>query len=346
MVVLVGPLADRKMLRVLGLTGHPTQIAGRLTGGARAGTGGDWPVLKPGAGTITGVEVQPTARLDRYARIMGLRTEDVDGRSIMGIGEDSTVSDHGVNADLIAAVAAHVLESDQPDEDIARRIGPIAGWIASRLRGASAAKPLAARQVESLSCAEPYSDYFAVEAHRLRHTTFAGGWSADLRRAVFVSGDACVVLPWDPVRDLVLLIEQFRPGPFARHDPNPWLIETIAGRIDAGESPEDAARREAIEEAGLTLHELIQAPSAYSSPGMVAEYLYNFVAITELDPATGTVGGLETEDEDIRSFTVPREELTRMAMAGEIGNGPLLTLALWLECSHAELRQQFGTQPR
>lgn len=341
MVVLVGPLADRKMLQVFGVTGHPTQIAGRLDGGAHAGIGGDWPVLTPGAGTVAGVEVQPTARLDRYARIMGLLTEDVNGRPVMGIGEGNMSSDHQVDADLIAAVAAHVLESDQPDEDIARRIGPIAGWIASRLRGASSAKVPAARQVESLSCAEPYSDYFAVEAHRLRYTTFAGGWSPDLRRAVFVSGDACVVLPWDPVRDLVLLIEQFRPGPFARHDPNPWLIETIAGRIDAGESPEDAARREANEEAGLTLHELIPAPSAYSSPGMVAEYLYNFVAITSLDPKTGAIGGLESENEDIRSFTIPREELTRMAMAGEIGNGPLLTLALWLECSHASLRQRF-----
>ena len=98
-----------------------------------------------------------------------------------------------------------------------------------------------------------------------------------LDRAVFTSGDAVTVLPFDPRAGTVLLIEQFRAGPYARRDPRPWCIEAVAGRCDRPEPPEATARREAREEAGLELGRLERIAGYYPSPGIAAEYITAFV---------------------------------------------------------------------
>ena len=108
----------------------------------------------------------------------------------------------------------------------------------ARLRGQESHRPsplgagLEAGAVDVIETAYPYADYFGVEAMRLRHRRFDGGWSPPVARAVLTSGDAVTVLPFDPGRGLLLLIEQFRPGPVARRDPQPWCLETVAGRCD------------------------------------------------------------------------------------------------------------------
>ncbi|TMV92905.1 NUDIX domain-containing protein [Thioclava sp. BHET1] len=183
-----------------------------------------------------------------------------------------------------------------------------------------------------------YHGFFLVEDYRLRHRLFDGGQSEPLERAVFVSGDAAVVLPYDPARDRVLLIEQFRPGPMARGEPNPWLIEAIAGRVDPGEPPETTARREALEEAGITLAELIKAPRFYASPGAKTEFIHCYIGVTDLPDEAGSPGGLASEGEDIRPHLVPFSRLMEMVESGEAGNAPLVVLALWLAQNRAQLR--------
>lgn len=191
----------------------------------------------------------------------------------------------------------------------------------------------------------PYLGYFAVEERDLRFRRFDGTMSAPVTRAAFISGDAAVVLPYDPIRDRVLLVEQFRAGPQARGDANPWLVETVAGRIDGGETPEDAARREALEEAGLTLRTLIAGPRYYPSPAAKGEYIYSFVGLTDLPDGTAGVGGVESEAEDIRGHVVPFARLMELVATGEIDNAPLLILAWWLRDRRAELRAAAGTGP-
>lgn len=195
-----------------------------------------------------------------------------------------------------------------------------------------------AGDVELIARAEPYAAFFSVEEYDLRHRRFAGGMSAPLRRAVFLSGDAATVLPYDPRRDRVMLIEQFRAGPFGRGDAQPWMLEPIAGRIDPGETPEQAIRREAQEEAGLTLGALETVGAYYPSPGMLAEYLYSYVGLADLPDAVPRLGGLVDEHEDIRTHLLSFAELMALIGTGEVQVGPLLLSAWWLAANRERLR--------
>lgn len=216
----------------------------------------------------------------------------------------------------------------------------------ARLAGRATKVPAVLRQshengTELLALDRPYVKFFAVEEYDLRHELFKGGQSAPLRRAVFASGDAVTVLPYDLRANTVLLIEQFRAGPFARQDPNPWCLEVIAGRIDAGEDAGGAARREAQEEAGLVLGRIEKMFGYYTSPGCMAEHLTSFVAEADLS-AAGGVHGLDSEHEDIRVMVVPLEDALAAIVSGEANNAPLLLSLQWLAVHRARLRADWA----
>ncbi len=363
MITLVGPLAHPLMQAALHVSGQSVTLPGQLVGGARAGidagtVAGAWPQLGTSEGQLTGIATDWTPMLRRYADIMGLEPVSHAGHQLLGVvtAVDGAAPDASAAwpAEYAAAMADWLLEADPetPAAALRQRLPRIGDWVAARLRAQSAQDhapgpslgPDAAQDAprfEILSRDEPYAHFFAIEDLRLRHRLYKGGWSQPLARAVFVSGDAAVVLPWDPWRDRVLLIDQFRVGPAARGDDQPWLYEAIAGRLDQSESPEDAARREAVEEAGVTLRDLLPAPHHYPSPGAISEKIYLFLGIAELPDGITGIGGLASEDEDIRSHLIPRAELIRMADQGEIRNGPLLVLALWLERHADALRAQY-----
>ncbi|RVV98658.1 NUDIX domain-containing protein [Mesobaculum littorinae] len=185
---------------------------------------------------------------------------------------------------------------------------------------------------------QPYAHYFAVEEADLQHPKFNGGASDTLTRAAFVLGDAVTVLPYDPARDRVLLVEQFRYGPHVRGDVLPWSLEPVAGRIDPGEMPQEAIRRECDEEAGLTLGHLEPVASYYPSPGAVTEYLYSYVGLCDLpDEAGSDAGGKDDEGEDILSHVIGFDRLMELIALGEIDNAPLLLTAFWLAPRRREL---------
>ncbi|NUB45159.1 NUDIX domain-containing protein [Fertoebacter nigrum] len=185
---------------------------------------------------------------------------------------------------------------------------------------------------------QAYANFFAVEEYDLAFRRFGGGFSPVVTRAVFVSGDAVTVLPYDPVRDRVLLVEQFRPGAMARGDTQPWVLEPIAGRIDPGETPEQAARREAVEEAGLTLGALLPVANYYPSPGGKSEFLYSYVALADLPDGITGVFGVAGEAEDIRGHLVDFADLVALIASGEAANAPLILTALWLQRERERLR--------
>jgi nudix-type nucleoside diphosphatase (YffH/AdpP family) len=230
------------------------------------------------------------------------------------------------------------------DSGIVRgRLPMIWSRAASRVRGQITARRslsgLDVHNVRLTSVDRPYAKFFTVEDLVYSHDRFDGTDSGPLHRAVFVGADAVTVLPWDPVRDRVLVIEQIRPAPLARADPQPWLIEPVAGRIDPGEMPEDAARRETAEEAGIDLTGLHKVGEYYPTTGAFSEYLFSYVGIADLPESAAGLGGLATEAEDIRGHVMPRARLMDLIAGGQAPVGPLHLTAYWLALHADRLRQ-------
>src|SRR5579883_2996734 len=111
-----------------------------------------------------------------------------------------------------------------------------------------------------------YQGYLRVETYHLTHRRFDGDWMPEIRREVLRRGAAVAVVLYDPGRDAVLLIEQFRIGAYVNGRP-PWILEIVAGMVGAGEDPADVARREAREEAGCDLMDIVPVYDYLVSPG-------------------------------------------------------------------------------
>lgn len=196
-----------------------------------------------------------------------------------------------------------------------------------------------AGDVDVVAQRPPYGSFFRFQNMDLTHRTFDGGRSAVLNREIFVGIDAALVLPYDPVRDKVLLVEQMRVGAMARQDPNPWMLEPIAGIVDAREVPENCALREAQEEAGLSDMTLESAGSYYPSPGSTSDYFYAFVGLCDLPMTESYLGGLIAEGEDLRCHPLGFAAAMDLMNSGEIAAGPLHHLLYWLAFHRDRLRQ-------
>ena len=182
-----------------------------------------------------------------------------------------------------------------------------------------------------------YRGFFNLSAFRLRHTLFAGGWSEPMLRELFHRGRCVAVVPYDPVTDRVILIEQFRIGAVG-DKAVPWLVEIVAGAVEPGESPEDVALREAEEEAGCPLRELIRIGEFYTTPGGCSEKITIFCGLAEWTDADG-VFGLADEQEDIRAMSVSLDEALAWLDNGIIDSVvPALALQ-WLALNRERLRQ-------
>ena len=183
-----------------------------------------------------------------------------------------------------------------------------------------------------------YLNYFGMEEIGLRHRQHDGTMGPPLHRSGLMQGAAVVVLPYDPVRDSVLLVEQFRTPVFLIEDPEPWMWEPVAGMIDPGETPEQAAHREALEEAQVKLNALEYAGGAYSSSGSSTEYIHLYVGLSDLNQTIDN-GGLTSEGEDIRTQILPYETFMQRVDSNEFKDLPLLALANWLARHRDRLRR-------
>lgn len=195
------------------------------------------------------------------------------------------------------------------------------------------------RRVEVLERALAYDGYFKIFRYRLRHTTFAGGMSPELTRELFERGHAAAVLPYDPASDSVVLVEQFRIG--ALDSPyDPWLLEPVAGIIEAGETPAEVARREAREEAGLEILDLLPACEYFVSPGGATERCRVFIGRVDASRAGGVFGHAE-EGEDIRAHVVPFSQAMHWLEDGTLCVASTIVSMQWLALHRDEVRARW-----
>ena len=193
--------------------------------------------------------------------------------------------------------------------------------------------------VELVDHVVAYQGRFRVSRYKFRHGLHQGGQSGILNREVFERGHAAAVLPYDPRRDEVVLIRQFRAGPYVagRH---PWTWEIVAGIIEQDESAEAVARREAVEEASLEIREVIPMHDVIVSPGASSEACTIFLGHADTTNAGG-VFGLESEGENILVKVLPFTEVRTMLEHGEIDNAIGVIALQWLALHRDEVRARW-----
>ena len=197
----------------------------------------------------------------------------------------------------------------------------------------------AKNDVEIIARETLYSGFFSMDLYRFRHRLFNGEMSGEIKREIFERGHAAVLLPFDPVRDEVVLIEQIRIAAYDVSE-SPWLLEMVAGMIEEGESVEDVARREALEEAGLVVGRTKPVLSYLASPGGTSERLSIMVGEVDATTADG-IHGLAEEHEDIRVHVVSREQAYQWVEEGKIDNAASVIALQWLQLHYQTLRNEW-----
>jgi len=174
-----------------------------------------------------------------------------------------------------------------------------------------------------------YTGFLSTVKYQLQHRLFAGDWSPVIDRELMERGHAVVVIPYDPERDELIVLEQFRVGAMETSE-SPWLLEFVAGMRDAADQTNEAvAERELLEEAGLKAHQLHFALSYLSSPGGTSERIYIYIAEVDASSAASH-GGLADEHEDIRVHRLPRTTVEALLEAGKIDNAASVIGLQWL----------------
>ncbi len=184
-----------------------------------------------------------------------------------------------------------------------------------------------------------YDGHFKVDQLVLQHELFAGGFSGELVREQVSRRNAVAVLPYDPIRDEVVLVEQFRVG--AMNDENPWLIEIVAGLVEEGEENVEVAHREAKEEANCILEELHHVVSFFPTPGGFSELSHVYIAKTDTSNLGGE-HGLDEEGEDIRVHVLSSKDAIDMLVQGKIRSAiPMIALYNFIQIKN-ELQKKWA----
>ena len=197
------------------------------------------------------------------------------------------------------------------------------------------------KNVEILEKKSLYKKFFEVDEYLMRYPQYNGKMSNPVRREVMDRGHAVGILLFDPVRDKVALVEQFRCGVYLNGD-YPWVLEVVAGMVDhENETPQDVALREAQEEAGAKVTALEHIARYYSSPGGITETLELFCGRVDVDTLPA-YAGLDVEDEDIRIVVMDAAEAEKLLTNGKINNGITIIALQWLMLNKASLLEKWG----
>lgn len=187
-----------------------------------------------------------------------------------------------------------------------------------------------------------FKGFFRLRTLTLRHRCF-NGESITITRELFDRGRAVCVLLYDPARDTVVLIEQFRTGAFMGIKAEAWQYELVAGMVEEGESDREVARREAVEEAGADIQGVTHMLDYFVSPGGTNEQVGLYCAWVD-SRGMGGIHGLPEEGEDIRVVTVPLADAIAATRNGRINNAATLLGLQWLQLHRDDLLTQWQQQ--
>lgn len=190
------------------------------------------------------------------------------------------------------------------------------------------------KDVEIVERETVYQGFCRVDRLRLRHRLFNGDMGPVVQRELTVRRNAAAVLIFDPYRDDVLLIEQFRVG--AMGTPHVWQIEVVAGLLEPGEGAVDLVRREALEEAGVQLQQIEHVMDYLNSAGGSSEHTSLYIAQADLTMAGG-VHGLAEEGEDIRVNVMSFNQAMTALAGGRITNASCIMTLQWLALNKSRL---------
>lgn len=172
-----------------------------------------------------------------------------------------------------------------------------------------------------------YSGFFSLNRFEFIHQKHDGKWTGKIQREIFSGAHVSTLLPYDPVRKEFVLIQQFRAGTLSRYDDD-YLFEIVAGIIDEGESAEDTAKRECLEETGCEVNNIMPIQGYFPAPGSSESYYHLFLG--EINGFDGErIKGLESENENIlvKSFKV--DHVRQMLRNNQITNGLTLIALQW-----------------
>lgn len=179
--------------------------------------------------------------------------------------------------------------------------------------------------------------HYQIKIHTLRYKKFSGEWSEVFQREQVQVPNSSAVILFDPDLDTVVMIEQFRCGPLGDPTLEPWLLEVVAGYIDEGESPEASVMREAKEEAGVEIKQLIPIHQYYTSPGGLSERTWIYCGIIDARDVGG-IHGLDHEHEDIKVHSLQFPKVMALLDQGLLTSSSTLIALQWLKMNHDQFR--------
>jgi len=177
-----------------------------------------------------------------------------------------------------------------------------------------------------------YSGFFSLNKYEFIHEKHNGEWTSAVEREIFSGAHVSTLLPYDPIKKEIILIQQFRAGVLSRYDES-YLLEIVAGIVDEGENPEQTAIRECFEETGCEVKKIFPIQSYFPAPGSSESYYHLYLG--EIQAFDGErIKGLEKENEDILVKSFKIDEVRQMLKEKKITNGLTLIALQWFFLEH------------
>jgi ADP-ribose pyrophosphatase len=169
-------------------------------------------------------------------------------------------------------------------------------------------------------------EFFQVYKAEVKHDTYgADDNEITATRVALDRGDSVAVLIYEKDTDSFLFTEQYR-YPSSRRN-CPFILELVAGAVDAGEDPEESGRREVNEEIGYKIGDLELIHEYFPSPGMSAEKVYLYYGEVSSKDQVNDGGGSIKEKEDIKLIKLSRK-LTFQKLESTFFNNSITIIGL------------------